>query len=995
MSIRAAFIGIDKHANPGIPELTGARRDALALHALFKDTLSDIQDTLLLDSEATAGNIQATLDATLGAALPDDIVILSFSGHGTRDQRLVAYDTEPLALDGTTVPMESIAAKFRASRAKIIFCILDCCFSGGAPAKVFEDTPPSRAILPFTDLAGEGKILFAASNVNEPAYEIPGHRHGLFTKVLSEVFQEWGDQIDVLAATAEILNRVRAETARLGIVQNPVFLGNVVGALVFPKLQPGPRFRAAFPAHRVVTVSANLADLAAVGFHRDVVEEWQRRFGGGLNDLQMTAINDFHVLDGNSLLVIAPTSSGKTFIGEIAGVKAIQEGLKVVFLLPYKALVNEKFEEFQALYGSKLNLRVVRCSGDYSDEASTIAKGHYDLGILTYEMFLNLTLAVPTILRQVGLVVLDDAHILTNPQRGIVVELLLTNLVTARARGINPQIVALSAVIGDENHFTQWLGVQLLSTHVRPIPLREGVLDRSGEFHYLDSDGSSGTVELVPSESIHQRREKPSSQDVLVPLIAKLVREQEKVLVFRNTKGFTQGCASYLAADLGLPPATDAIEQLPSHDPSTSSATLRECLAGGTAFHNTNLSPDEKVAVERSFRNPAGGVRVLVATSTLAAGINTPADTVIIVETEFRGEENQPYTVSDYKNMAGRAGRLGLRTAGRSILLAESAIAADRLFRVYVMGTPSALSSSFDPRNIDTWVLRLLSQVDRVPRAEVATLLANTYGGFLANRVDPTWLQAMRAEIDRLLARMLAAGLVEENGEIISLTLLGRACGNSSLSFVTALQLVESLRGIGSGLTTIGLMGLVQSLSEADTYTPLQKRNTKEQAWPSRATDHYGGQIVHYFQQRIQDTSEYYARAKRACILFDWIQGVPLGDIEATYTLNPFYRIEAGNIRGFADQTRFVLRPAAEIAKLIFPESVLDIDPFVAQLEFGIPSGALDLLRLPAPLNRGEYLALWRAGLKTPADLSSLTEDELKRLISAPNAKRLARETSK
>jgi helicase len=995
MSIRAVFVGIDKHADPGIPELTGARRDALALHALFKDTLPDIEDTLLLDDAATTSAILSALDATLSAATADDVVVLSFSGHGTRDHRLVTYDTDLHGLDGTTVPMEELSSRFRSSRAKIIFCILDCCFSGGAPAKVLEDTPTTRAALPLTDLAGEGRILFAASNVNEPAYEMPGQRHGLFTKALSDVFQEWGDQIDVLAASSEILNRVRAETARLGIVQNPVFLGNVVGGLVFPRLQPGALFYAAFPIRRSITVSASLADLAAFGFHRSVLDEWQQRFSQDLNDLQIRAVNDFHVLDGESLLVIAPTSSGKTFIGELAGVKAIQEGMKVVFLLPYKALVNEKFEEFQALYGDKLSLRVVRCSGDYADEASTIAKGQYDIGILTYEMFLNLSLAVPTILRQVGLIVLDEAQFITTPQRGIVVELLLTNLVSARARGINPQIVALSAVIGDENHFTQWLGVQLLATHVRPVPLREGVLDRRGEFRYVDSDGATGTVSLVALESIHQRRDKASSQDVLVPLIARLIAQNEKVLIFRNTKGLTEGCASYLAAELGLPPAEEALGRLPRHDLSTSSATLQACLRGGTAFHNTNLNPEEKVAVERSFRNPEGGVRVLVATSTLAAGINTPADTVIIVETEFKGEESRPYTVSEYKNMAGRAGRLGLRTAGRSILVGENDIAAQRLYQTYALGTPSALFSSFDPRAIDTWVLRLLSQVDRVARTEVVTLLANTYGGFLAGRADPGWLARVREEIERLLVRMLAAGLIEQDGEMVYLTLLGRACGNSNLSFATALQLVESLRGIGGGLTTVGLMGLVQSLPEADVYTPLQKKNSKEQAWPAQATGHYGGNIVHYFERGVQNNSDYYARAKRACVLWDWIRGARLGDIERTYTLNPFYPIQYGSVRSFADNTRFVLRSAAEIAKLILPAAVLDVEPLLAQLEFGLPAEALPLLTLPAPLNRGEFLGLWNAGIRGPTDIAALSEEELGRLITPANAKRLARETSK
>src|SRR5882672_1223420 len=102
MTIRAAFIGINKHSDPDIRDLAGARRDATALWALFKDTIPDIQDQLITDNEATIENVRAALDETLGAAEPDDVVILSFAGHGTHDHRLVLHDTQIGDLDSTT-----------------------------------------------------------------------------------------------------------------------------------------------------------------------------------------------------------------------------------------------------------------------------------------------------------------------------------------------------------------------------------------------------------------------------------------------------------------------------------------------------------------------------------------------------------------------------------------------------------------------------------------------------------------------------------------------------------------------------------------------------------------------------------------------------------------------------------------------------------------------------------------------------------------------------
>ena len=122
---------------------------------------------------------------------------------------------------------------------------------------------------------------------------------------------------------------------------------------------------------------------------------------------------------------------------------------------------------------------------------------------------------------------------------------------------------------------------------------------------------------------------------------------------------------------------------------------MRECLLGGTAFHSGDLKAQERIAVEISFRDPVGPVKVLVATSTVAAGVNTPASTVIIVETKFRGDDGEkPYTVAQYKNMAGRAGRLGFREEGRSVLIAETGMDQGRLFATYVQGTPEAIKSS-------------------------------------------------------------------------------------------------------------------------------------------------------------------------------------------------------------------------------------------------------------------------------------------------------------
>lgn len=995
MKHHAVFIGVDRHADPEIPELTGARRDALALWAAFMDSVDGLEGVRLTDEAATGEAIRSALDSTLGAAGPEDTVIVTYSGHGSPDHRLIPFDTQVDALEATAISMAELAERFAATRARAVLCVLDCCYSGGAPARVLEAPVPRAFGDTVRMLEGKGRFIIAASNVNEPAWEVGGH--GLLTRALLDVLSVGEGAINLQAAMAQVMDTVRAEAARIGRQQTPVCWNHVEGGLTLPVLRKGEHHREAFPEAAGLRVGEALDGLAAFGIAPSLIAAWKSRFPT-LNALQLAAVNDQRVLDGESLLVVAPTSSGKTFIGELAAARAVLTGRKAVFLLPYKALVNEKFDEFSALYGEALGLRVIRCSGDYSDQTGELVRGRYDFAFLTYETFLPLAIGNPGVLERIGLVVLDEAQFVTDPDRGVNVELLLTYLITARAGGIQPQVVALSAVIGEVNDFDGWLGCKLLLSEERPVPLVEGVLDRTGEFAYVDPEtGDARTEPLLSRMEVRQRRDKPSSQDVIVPLVRKLVAQGEKVIVFRNQKGTAQGCANYLAADLQLPPAEAVLEQLPALDLPSTSAALRKALSGGTAFHTANLTREERVLVESAFRDPEGPVRVLAATTGVAAGINTPASTVIIAEQEFLGENLRPFTVAEYKNMAGRAGRLGYNERGKCIILADNASQREMLFRRYVLGRPEPLRSSFDPRAPETWVVRLLAQVQRVRRDEVPVLLANTYGGYLAARRNPVWVTSVAPMLNQLVDRMIHLGLIETEQDYVSLTLLGRVCGSSHLSFESALRLVELLRESDpTQLDAERLMAILQVLPEADGgYTPLMKRGQSESVRIQDVSQQYGPGVARALQRLAQDMHQYWARCKRAAILWDWIKGVPVERIEANYSPTPFQGVIGySDIRRFADVTRFHLRSAHQIASVLFPGQGADaqaVEKLLKRLEVGLPEDALPLLALPVPLARGQYLALYRNGAKLPEDAWALDDDQLKGLLGNDAARRLAR----
>ena len=628
---------------------------------------------------------------------------------------------------------------------------------------MLETAARPRNALTLTGVHGEGRILLAACDTNESAWEQPGTGHGLLTyAAIQALTKAEGESVSFPKIADEILRLTRVEAQRMAVTQKPVFLGNVHGGLTFPVLKRGDNFVAAFPAVAIHRMSGSFAEFVDHGLPPEIIGQWQSHFPQGLNSLQLRAVNEHGVLNGKSLLVVAPTSSGKTLIGELAAIQAVTAGKKAAFLLPYRALVNEKFEDFRQRYGP-IGLRVARCSGDATDGIGPVLGGRYDLGFFTFEMFLNLALGSPRLLNQLGLVVLDEGQFITDPRRGITVELILALLLRARQQGIQPQLVVLSAVLGNLNSFDRWLDLSLLRSDERPVPLIEGVLDRGGTFQLVDEDGATKTEALLPGHRIVQRGRRPSSQDVIVPLAKQLVAKDEKLLIFRNTRGPAQGCARYLSKELGRGPATRVLDALPTQDLTGTSQDLRECLLGGTAFHNTNLLRAEREAIEKAYRNPDGGIHVLAATTTLAAGINTPASTVVLAENQFLGEDGRPFTIAEYKNMAGRAGRLGYNETGKAIILADTPIERAQLFRKYVLGTPEEVTSSFQQRDLPTWTLRLLSQVRGVRPREIPGLLVNTFGGYTASRANPQWVKQVETDVSGLVTRLLRAELARSS----------------------------------------------------------------------------------------------------------------------------------------------------------------------------------------------------------------------------------------
>jgi helicase len=251
---RGLFIGIDRY-QPPINRLSCAVADAQALGTLFDDN-TEGPTTLLLNADATRDNIANALEA-LKSADDNDLVVITFSGHGTDDHRLVPVDADASDLESSCISLDDLAVQLDAIPAKQLIVALDCCFAGGfGGARVFAPTairsPVEDRTLLERLVRGDGRVVLTASGKSEPALETKRFGHGLFSYHLLQALQGVGElatatHIPFLELLNYLTTSVLDSAQLIGEVQTPTVYGSIEGAPALPRLQPGAAYARAFP----------------------------------------------------------------------------------------------------------------------------------------------------------------------------------------------------------------------------------------------------------------------------------------------------------------------------------------------------------------------------------------------------------------------------------------------------------------------------------------------------------------------------------------------------------------------------------------------------------------------------------------------------------------------------------------------------------------------------------------------------------------------------
>ncbi|NCW43120.1 MAG: DEAD/DEAH box helicase [Actinobacteria bacterium] len=386
------------------------------------------------------------------------------------------------------------------------------------------------------------------------------------------------------------------------------------------------------------------------------------------------------VEEGSGVLVAAPTGAGKTVVGEFAAHLALKLGKKCFYTTPIKALSNQKYSEFVAMFGED---RVGLLTGD------TSINGEADVLVMTTEVLRNMLYAGSNTLINLGYVVMDEVHYLADKFRGAVWEEVLIHLMES------VQVISLSATVSNAEEFGEWLGevrgnTQVIVSEIRPIPLYQHVLIGNRLLDLFDKPGQINPEilrrerEAVRKASIsrHRRGRFSEAQDRLsrADIIEKLANQNllPAITFIFSRIGCDAAVKQCLHAGLRLTSTAEREEIRSTALKYTQNIAEEDlvvlgfdewlsALERGIAAHHAGLLPSFKSAVEELFQK--GLIKAVFATETLALGINMPARTVVLEKLiKYNGESHVPITPGEYTQLTGRAGRRGIDIEGNAVI---------------------------------------------------------------------------------------------------------------------------------------------------------------------------------------------------------------------------------------------------------------------------------------------------------------------------------------
>ena len=377
-----------------------------------------------------------------------------------------------------------------------------------------------------------------------------------------------------------------------------------------------------------------------------------------LDSFQIDAIESLY--ENLNVLVTAPTGAGKTIIAERGIEEYLDKGNRVIYTTPIKALSNQKYHDFMS---SGFDTGLLTGDRNENPDAGLI--------IATTEILRNMIFTNDERINDIGLVVLDEVHYLADKERGSTWEEIIIHLPK------DIKLLCLSATIGNENEFLNWIVSQrgptdLIQSKIRPVPLEISLITASKDDEQIlaiKSTEDKRNKPIFKLDKKFKRFRKPSLSDQISYIMNK---KATPCILFYFSREKVENKARY-AANLNFKIKKnvqlrhlfeDIFDDITNEEYQLLNLDeLYWMWSRGVAYHHAGLAPIVKEFVEFLFINRH--IDILFATETLSLGINMPAKSIIIDSSfKFDGLKTRLISKSEFLQLTGRAGRRGIDSKG-------------------------------------------------------------------------------------------------------------------------------------------------------------------------------------------------------------------------------------------------------------------------------------------------------------------------------------------
>ncbi|OYT42077.1 MAG: hypothetical protein B6U78_02250 [Candidatus Aenigmarchaeota archaeon ex4484_224] len=683
-----------------------------------------------------------------------------------------------------------------------------------------------------------------------------------------------------------------------------------------------------------------------------------------LNPVQREAL-ERGLLKGKNLVVFAPTSSGKTLIAEIAALKTIlKEKRKVVYLVPLVALANEKYETFKKKY-EKIGIKVAISVGDFDSSDPFLA--NYDWIIVTNEKLESLIRHKAEWIKDIGLVIVDEVHLLNDPSRGPTLEVLITLL-----RKILPksQFILLSATINNFYEIAAWMNAEIVYSEWRPVKLYKGI---AYDFKIKFFDWNE--IKLNELEEIEKA------------IVDYVLKNRKQILIFVSTRRKAESLAEKLSKFvknfLGRS-EKEILNKISLEIENVLEVPTKQCkreakvIRNGVAFHHAGLLGKQKRIIEENFRK--GLIKIIVATPTMAMGVNLPSWFVVVrdVKRYYPGFGSVYLPVLEVEQMLGRAGRIDYDKEGFGVLVARNEDEARILEDRYIFGEPERIRSKLasEPalrmHTLGLISTNICNSLESLMNFFEKTFFAYQFGN----------LFLIEEKIEEIIEDLKDWDFVKERKGILIATRLGKRISELYLDPLSAHRFVDGLKNWNKRKITE--FSFLQLASYSREMIPFLSLRSGEFFEYSEELEKRKEEILVDIPEEWEDEYEEFLSAFKLAKMFeDWINEKTEDEILDKYKVTP------GELWNRLQIMDWLLYSLEEIALILKIKEVLKvIRKTRVRVEYGVKEELLPLVKIKG-IGRIRARKLFNSKIKSISDLRKVPLESLAKIVGPKIAKKI------